>query len=165
MRYYSEGREKIDYFREEYFFLSNFYPAKLIFEGITYHSAKAAFQAQKLADSSARAAFAELSPDEAKRRGKSTPLRPDWEDVKLDVMRKIVYAKFTQNPHLAQWLIDTGKKPLVEGNTWGDVYWGVDLRTGEGENHLGQILSSLREDFSRNGVPQPDAMPASRGRS
>ncbi|MCR5783252.1 MAG: macro domain-containing protein [Clostridia bacterium] len=161
MRYYAEEKDKIDYFREEYFFLSNSYPTKLIFEGITYHNAEAAFQAQKTADPKARAAFADLAPDSAKRMGKSVPLRPDWEEIRLDVMRKIVYAKFTQNPHLAQWLIDTGSKPLIEGNTWGDVYWGVDLRTGEGENHLGEILSSLREDLSRNGIPEPDAIPAS----
>ena len=161
MRYYEQERERIDCFREEYFFLSNFYPAKLIFDGVTYLSSEAAYQAQKAADPQERAAFAELSPDEAKSRGRSIPLRPDWDDVKLDVMREIVYAKFTQNPHLARWLTDTGEKPLIEGNTWGDVFWGVDLNTGEGENHLGKILSALREDFTRNGIPHPDAMPVS----
>ena len=159
MRYYAEPRDQIDYFREEYYFLSNFYLSRLCFEGITYGSAEAAFQAQKLADPQARAAFAQLSPDEAKRAGKTADLRPDWEDVKLDVMQKIVSAKFTQNPHLAQQLIETGDLPLIEGNTWHDVFWGVDLRTGEGENHLGKILMALRSSFLQNGIPTPDVQP------
>lgn len=161
MRYYAEKRDKIDYFREEYFFLSNFYYDKINYDGITYTSAEAAFQAQKLADPEARTAYAVLSPDEAKREARKEALRPDWEDVKLDVMRQIVYAKFTQNPHLARWLIETGEQPLIEGNTWGDTFWGVDLRTGEGENHLGKILMDLRSAFCKRGIPMPDEMPAS----
>ncbi|MBQ7546064.1 MAG: DUF1768 domain-containing protein [Clostridia bacterium] len=161
MRHYAEKRDQIDYFREEFFFLSNFYYSKLCLDGITFSSAESAFQAQKSADPKVRSAFAALSPDEAKRAGRKVDLRPDWNDVRLSVMRRIVYAKFTQNPHLARWLIETGDLPLIEGNTWHDIYWGVDLRTGEGENRLGQILMQLRRSFIENGIPAPDELPES----
>lgn len=36
--------------------------------------------------------------------------------------------------------------PLVEGNSFGDTFWGVDARTGKGENHLGKILMKVREE-------------------
>lgn len=52
-----------------------------------------------------------------------------------------------------QDLLDTGNKTLKEGNYWKDLYWGVDLRTGEGENHLGKILMQLRDYFRSNGIP------------
>ena len=161
MRYYAEEKEKIDYFREEYFFLSNFYPAKIQFDGITYPSAEAAFQAQKTTDAQERAAFATVSPDEAKKMGRTVALRSDWDEVRLAIMRQVVYAKFTQNPHLTQWLVWTGNKTLIEGNTWGDIYWGVDLRTGKGENHLGRILMALREEFAESGLPCSEIKPES----
>ena len=65
-------------------------------------------------------------------------LRPDWESVKVKVMREIVHEKFAQNPDLAQRLIDTGDEYREEGNTWGDRVWGTV--NGQGANLLGQIL-------------------------
>lgn len=62
--------------------------------------------------------------------GSHVRLRPDWEHVKTGIMKEIVRAKFSQNQELAQRLMATGEKIIVEGNTWGDVYWGMDTRTG-----------------------------------
>lgn len=101
--------------------------------------------------------FSELYPDEAKKLGRRIPLRPDWDEVKVRIMEKVVRAKFTQNPKLAGRLVETWDKPLFEGNTWHDVFWGIDLKTGEGENHLGQILMALRADFIKNGLPDGSA--------
>lgn len=47
MRDYEDERQCIDLFREEYEFLSNFYPAKMEYQGISYYSSEAAYQAQK----------------------------------------------------------------------------------------------------------------------
>ena len=153
MRYYEQERDVIDFFREEYEFLSNFYPAKMRFEGILYQNAEAAYQAQKCADPEERKKFAQLYSDEAKRLGREVALRSDWEDVKVPVMEQIVRAKFTQHPRLAKRLVETGDKPLVEGNYWHDVFWGIDLRMREGENHLGIILMALRKEFTEKGLP------------
>ena len=46
-------------------------------------------------------------------------------------MEKVVRAKFTQNPHLARFLVETGDAELIEGNSWHDTFWGVDLKTGD----------------------------------
>ena len=154
MRYYEIPREEIDYFREEYEFLSNFYPTKVVFDEITYYNAEAAYQAQKCSRYEDRFQFALMSADEAKRLGQKIEIRPDWDDIKYHVMEQVVYAKLAQNPTLAQDLLDTGDKPLKEGNTWGDVYWGINLRTGEGENNLGKILITLRDYFCANGIPE-----------
>ena len=154
MRYYEIPREEIDYFREEYEFLSNFYPTKVMFDEMTYYNAEAAYQAQKCSRYEDRCQFALLSADEAKRLGQKIEIRSDWDEIKYPVMEQVVYAKFAQNPTLAQDLLDTGDKPLKEGNTWGDVYWGINLRTGEGENNLGKILMALRDYFRENGIPE-----------
>ena len=148
--------EKIDRFRGEYEFLSNFYPVEIRFGGIVYQNAEAAFQAQKCTDPAAREAFKDLTGAQAKQKGRRAALRPDWEAVKPEIMRDVLYAKFTQNPALAKALLDTGDTPLVEGNTWRDYYWGVDLRTGRGQNHLGRLLCELREELRKNGLPAPE---------
>ncbi len=148
--------KRIDRFRLEYDYLSNFYPACVKVDGLEYLSSEAAFQAAKCAKLEDRIPFTELGSNDSKRMGRKVPLRPDWEKVKIREMEKIVRAKFTQNPHLARFLVETGDAELVEGNTWHDVFWGVDLKTGEGENHLGKILMALREDFQRNGIPELD---------
>ena len=153
MKYYEQEREAIDFFRGEYEFLSNFYPAKLFFDGIAYLNSEAAYQAQKCAAAGDRAQFSQPSADEAKRLGRQVSLRRDWDQVKLGLMARIVRAKFSQHPRLARKLLETGGRPLIEGNYWHDVYWGMDLKTQEGENHLGRILMTLRQDFCENGLP------------
>ena len=153
MRYYAAQRECIDYFREEYAFLSNFYPARIHFEGITYSNSEAAYQAQKCVRAGDKKQFSELSADEAKRLGSRVPLRPDWNEVKASVMERVICAKFAQHPRLAKKLLETGNKQLYEGNRWHDTFWGIDLKTREGENHLGQILMDLRQYFRTNGLP------------
>lgn len=140
-------KSRIDCFREEYLFLSNFYPCEVPYNGITYQNAESAFQAQKCLNEEERLPFAEMHPAKAKNIGRHVTLRPDWEDVKIDLMEEIVRAKFTQNPELAEKLLATGDALLVEGNKWGDTCWGVDVRTGRGQNHLGKILMKVRKEL------------------
>lgn len=142
----------VNRFRGDYAFLSNFYPAKLCYEGIAYYNAEAAYQAQKCADPAQKMQFAKLYADEAKRAARGVSLREDWDRVKLGIMEQIIQAKFEQNPRLAQLLLDTGDMQLVEGNTWHDLFWGVDLKTGVGENRLGRLLMGLRETFKAGGI-------------
>ena len=65
-------------------------------------------------------------------------------------MTGIVRDKFTRNPELKRLLLATGDAVLIEGNTWGDRFWGVDKRTGKGENHLGLILMDIREELKND---------------
>lgn len=135
-------------FEGEYEFLSNFYEVSVEYNGLTYGSSEAAFQAQKCMTDEERQAFTKYSPDKSKRAGKRVKLRSDWEDVKLKIMEDVLRAKFTQHKDIAERLIDTGGKILIEGNDWGDVFWGADSQTGEGENHLGEILMKIRGELN-----------------
>ena len=155
MMKHDDGPDRdIGRFRGEYDFLSNFYPTKVCFEGITYYNAEAAYQAQKCLCRTDKEQFARLSADEAKRLGQKVQVRPDWDASKRQVMERVVYEKFAQNPVIAQDLLDTADRTIKEGNSWQDLYWGVDLTTGEGENHLGRILMALRDDLRQNGLPE-----------
>lgn len=138
---------KIHEFRNEYFFLSNFYEAPVEYGGILYGSNEAAFQAQKCLTEEEKRAFGPLRPSDAKKKGRRVQLRPDWEQVKVGIMEEIVRAKFTQNEELRALLLATEDAVLEEGNTWNDTFWGVHLKNGQGRNHLGQILMKVRGEF------------------
>jgi ribA/ribD-fused uncharacterized protein len=86
------------------------------------------------------------TPLQAKRLGRKAPMRPTWEEEKVAVMLALLRVKFLW-PDLAQKLIDTGDAYLVEGNTWGDHFWGVC--NGKGQNHLGHLLMQVREELRR----------------
>lgn len=133
----------IDNFRGDYAFLSNFYEVDFVFKGVKYHNSEAAFQAQKCPELAEQ--FSKLSPSEAKRRGRLVPLRNRWDEIKCLIMYDVVEQKFLQNPVLMQRLIKTKDAKLIEGNTWGDRYWG--MCNGVGENKLGEILMMVREKY------------------
>ena len=130
-------------FRDDYYFLSNFYPCEVLYDGHKYLSAEAAFQAQKTTDNNEKALFETYSASVAKRHGREVCIRDDWEKVKVSLMYDIVLAKFTSNPVLADRLLATGNETLAEGNTWGDTFWGVC--NGNGKNMLGIILMKVRD--------------------
>jgi hypothetical protein len=125
--------------------LSNFatYPIKL--DGKVWPTSEHYFQAQKFKDPAERERIRRAStPLEAARLGRSRKLRlrPDWEAVKVEVMRKAVQAKFTQHADLTALLLATGDAKLVE-HTPNDEFWG-DAGDGSGRNMLGRILMDLR---------------------
>lgn len=134
-------------FRDEYDFLSNFYEVEVRWDGRVYRNSEAAFQSAKTLDAQLRDTFASLDALSAKRMGQCVPLRPYWDIIKTTIMDTIVRAKFKQHPDLAKRLVETGDAELIEGNDWNDTFWGVDNRTGKGENHLGKILMNIRQDM------------------
>lgn len=138
----------ISSFRGKYDFLSNFYTAPILFEGLRYQNNEAAFQSAKIVDKKSRMIFCGLDPSASKRMGRRLRLRDDWETVKTDVMEAIVRSKFSENPDLREKLLATGDSFLVEGNTWGDTCWGIC--NGKGENRLGKILMKTRYELRRS---------------
>lgn len=135
----------INEFRGPYYFLSNFYEAPVTWNSITYRNNEAAFQSAKTNDIVVRKTFATMDPSTAKREGRRVALRPDWEEVKYQVMYEICLAKFIQNSELRERLLATGDEYLEEGNTWGDRTWGTV--NGQGNNRLGKILMQVRDEI------------------
>ena len=138
-------------FKDEYDWLSNFYLCNILYKGEYYTSAEAAFQAQKCVDENEKKLFLTLPPGKAKRLGRIVKLRTDWEQVKEKIMYEILLIKFTQNIELKEKLLDTNDNYLMEGNNWGDIFWGVCPPEGEpgknGLNVLGELLMKVRSDI------------------
>ena len=134
----------IDSFRGEYFFLSNFYPHAIELNGLKYPCNENAFQALKIVNKDDRKIFETISPKEAKKLGRHVQLRANWNDMRYDIMYQLCVLKYS-DPVLKAKLIATYPEQLIEGNVWGDKYWGAV--NGIGQNKLGKILMKIRDDL------------------
>ncbi|MFV0625837.1 MAG: NADAR family protein [Alphaproteobacteria bacterium] len=138
-------------------FLSNFYPYKkdgskfahhvsVIYNDIEFDCVENAYQTAKSLDVSLQKQMVKMSPYETKSYWdeRRDEVRPDWQDIKYQIMKNLVEQKFYGSSELSHLLLQTGNCLLEEGNDWGDTYWGIDMESGAGENHLGKILMQIR---------------------
>ena len=132
------------FFRDDFAFLSNMFPCEIVYKDLHFQSSESLYQAAKCKDKSLIPNFCNLDGYRAKKLGRKVQLIDNWEQIKIDVMRKCVYLKFTQNPILLQRLKKV-KGLISEENTWNDTFWGICNR--EGENHLGKILMEFRDSL------------------
>lgn len=131
----------IEEFREEFYFLSNFSD-----EGGVQPTVEHWFQAGKAVRAGdAERIMAASTPGRAKKLGRHVKLRSDWEEIKIDFMRQLLYEKF-EEPEIKAKLVATNPRELIEGNNWGDDFWGVC--TEAGQNHLGLLLEEVRQWYT-----------------
>lgn len=96
------------------------------YEGVRYGSVNEAYAAEK----------SKIPPE-------------DWQSKNRDIMKALIKAKFLQNPELKQKLLDTGSKEIrffTVHPFWGCFADKDDLKK-PGENQLGKILESVREEM------------------
>ncbi|QGH45272.1 hypothetical protein [Bacteriophage Eos] len=139
-------------FDGEFSFLSNFYESEMeIDQGptkppVVVKTLEHAYQALKAkTKDECDWVLASPTPGVAKRRGQKVDAWDNWEELKADIMLELLRIKFFFNENMRQRLLATGTARLVEGNTWGDRYWGVCR--GEGENTLGMLLMQVRSEL------------------
>lgn len=110
------------------------------------------FQSRKTHDLAMKVAILMApTPGEAKKLGRSAPLREDWEQVKRYEMRDVVLRKALTEPDFVDWLMGTGTARIVEYNTWHDNVWGIctcerceRAVVYSPQNALGEILMEIR---------------------
>ena len=150
------GRLVIPEFKGDDYFMSNFYAHEQYFttadKPLRMPTAEHVFQAAKYkaldADEDERVAYVvkvagAKTPTEARKLGKQVKGLDvaKWDDMKIGVMREVLLNKFS-NRSLETRLLATGDAMLVEGNTWGDVFWGRCDK--KGYNILGVLLMEIR---------------------
>ena len=125
---------------------SNFSRHAFELDGHNWPTSEHYFQAQKFAGTEHYGhVMRAKTPREAANigRDRKRPLRPDWEQIKEDGMRKALYAKFTTHQELKNVLLSTGDEKLIEKTT-NDYYWGCGTNE-TGLNRLGVLLMELRD--------------------
>ena len=144
-------------FSDDWSFLSNFYPCKVVLDGVEYGSVEHAYQAAKTLNLKEREKFlyAGVTAGRAKRMGdainKSGKRRADWLEVNKPIMLDLLKQKFYPSI-LRRKLLCTFSAILIEGNYWHDTWWGVCEGTCKehgphepyGDNILGLQLMEVR---------------------
>ena len=132
---------------------SNFSPHSIYLKGQDWLTVEHYYQAQKFVGSVDEQLIdlirASETPQQAAKLGRepSRQLRPDWEEVKTEIMREAVFTKFIAHADIQAILLSTGDRLIVEDSPT-DYYWGCGCdRTGQ--NHLGKILMSVRLEISQ----------------
>lgn len=83
-------------------------------------------------------------------RDRSIKIKRGWDNMRLNVMTTAVRAKFNQHPELANLLLSTGARKIIE-HTENDDFWG-DGGNGKGKNMLGVILMKIRAELAAQQV-------------
>lgn len=141
---------KISQFQGSYRWLSNFWKCHIVYDGIEYPSTEHAYQAFKFPIEH-RNQFSmanTLTALQAKNLGRQGPILLSLEN-RLKLMLEVNRLKFNKNynPDLFEKMRNLPPETILEeGNYWGDEFWGINLKTGVGENHLGKILMSIHAE-------------------
>lgn len=140
----------ITQFRGQYFFLSNFFPSKIIYEEQTYPTLEHAFQAAKCVSENDKLKIRNCkSAKEAKMIGRRVKIINEWDNKRKEIMRELLEKKFQQNTQLNISLQATAPEKIVENNYWHDNFWGQCTcgkhRNEKGENILGGLLMEVRD--------------------
>lgn len=160
-----EGKIMIDRFKDDYRWLSNFWIVPITAFGLGIDSVEHGYQAAKAKDLSDRAEIlTAATPGKAKRLGQQIEVRDDWDAIKIPVMRTLLRRKYA-NLEMKQKLLGTGTELLIEGNDWGDTFWGcirekltlaldepVERRVSPargwlGLNNLGKLTMDIRREI------------------
>ncbi len=146
--------------KEDFGGLSNMAPGfPLEVNGIRIRTSEALYQACRFPHMPdlQRRIINERSPMTAKMRGKPfrNESRPDWNAVRVKIMRWCLRVKLAQNWHqFGQVLLETGDRPIVE-RSQKDDFWGAKATQGNmlvGMNVLGRLLMELREQLKEDAL-------------
>ena len=136
------------YENSDHRFLSNMVDCVVQYDGVTYRSVEHAYQAQKSHEDLWKeyCQRQDVNSHQVKRKSHRIDIRDDWEEVKLQIMADLLLQKFKQQPFYSK-LLDLQHEYIQEGNYWGDTFWGVCEKTGEGRNVLGKLIMNIRNAF------------------
>lgn len=153
--------QQVFFYEQDFYVLSNFSAFNLMWSGIEFPTSEHAYHWCKFSEPllpadgeqlrdwralmdairfapSAHEAFKMAERHKDKR-------RPDWDTVKVDVMRSILRAKVEQHEYVRRKLLATGDRELVE-DSWRDDFWGWGPNR-DGQNMLGKLWMEIRAEL------------------
>ena len=144
--------ERVLFYEGKWYFLSNFSSFAIWWMGILWMTVEHAYQAAKFTDPAiVEEIRTAMSAHDAKKiaRKYQDKVRADWNDIKLEIMEKLLRLKIEQHPYVREKLLETGDAELVEDSPK-DSFWGrgPDWR---GLNHLGRLWMKLRSELRERG--------------
>ena len=129
-------------------YMSNFYPARMYIYKRWWTWAEAPYQVRKTFQAEGWELIHNAkTARESRELGQKLTMRPDWDQIKREVMKEVCLAKFLQHPDLRKQLMATGTEELIEDTkSTNDMYWGCGTND-DGQNNLGKILMEIRDEL------------------
>ncbi|OGM98666.1 MAG: hypothetical protein A2915_01755 [Candidatus Yanofskybacteria bacterium RIFCSPLOWO2_01_FULL_41_34] len=147
----SNKKESILFYEREFYVFSNFSSFAIEWDGKLYMTSEHVYHSEKFQDEemkelirktrSAHDAFKLAHANEDK-------YRPDWNDVRIGIMKKILHVKVSQHPYVKKKLLQSGDRELIE-DSWRDNFWGWGPDK-DGANHLGKLWMEVRAEVINN---------------
>jgi ribA/ribD-fused uncharacterized protein len=155
VNYKLDTDDQVFFYEQDFYVLSNFSSFRLNWKGLSFDTSEAAYHWEKFQHPdawcagvsianmvmnapSAHEAFKIAEAHKARR-------RPDWDAVKVSIMREILLAKASQHHYVLKKLLATGTRELVE-DSWRDDFWGWGPNK-DGANMLGKLWMEVREEL------------------
>ncbi|BCH33180.1 hypothetical protein MesoLjLc_51100 [Mesorhizobium sp. L-8-10] len=154
---------QVFFYEQDFYVLSNFSSFQVILDGIVFDTSEAAYHFEKFPGSPGLQQKIQLAPsahEAFKLAERNKHLRrPDWDDVKVDIMRDILRAKVDQHEYVRRKLLATGDRELIE-DSWRDDFWGWGPNR-DGKNMLGRLWMEIRAELraAAKGDPCPQCPP------
>lgn len=126
---------------------SNFSGHAFKIDGVRWPTVEHSYQASKFEDAALQERIRLChTPRDAKNLGRSDEAGPraDWEEIKENVMRRALHAKFQTHVDARELPLSTGDELLIEDSP-DDFCWGIG--DGIGRNRLGVLLMELRAEL------------------
>ena len=139
----------INQFRGDFYFLSNMYECDIEFNKNKFKSIEHAYIYHKYDNIEIKKlALSDIDGKVLKIESKRFKKVKGWDDIKLKLMYELLKVKFNKTP-FKEMLISTNDCNIVEGNSWNDTFWGVDITQTPniGENHLGRLIMKVRDEL------------------
>lgn len=148
-----DDEHQVFFYEQDFYVLSNFSAFAVHWKGSRFDTSEAAYHWEKFATRTPAAAAVQwdiLTSNSAHEAFKiaekhRSERRPDWDFVKVGIMRDILRAKAAQHEYVRRKLLATGDRELIE-NSWRDDFWGWGADEG-GQNMLGKLWMEIRSEL------------------
>lgn len=138
--------QQIFFYENEFYVFSNFSSFAIEWKGKLYPTSEHAYHSEKFKDEELKeqVRLCRSAHDALKfAQEHADAYRKDWNDVRLGIMKEILFAKVAQHPYVKKKLIESGDRELIE-DSWRDSFWGWGPNR-DGENHLGKLWMEVRK--------------------
>ena len=148
-----DTNERVLFYEQEFYALSNFSAFRLTWKGIDFDTSEQAYHWEKFfgmpviqgAIHTARSAHDAFKIAEQYKH----LVRAGWSDIRVDTMHEILRAKAAQHEYVRRKLLETGERELIE-DSWRDDFWGWGPHF-DGQNMLGKLWMQVRAELQAGG--------------
>ncbi len=145
------NNDPILFYENTYYSFSNFSSFAIEWKGHFYMTSEHAYHTEKFDDEKLKEEIRQTrSAHDSQKLANlnKDKYRPDWNDIKVSVMKEILREKVNQHPYVKKKLLESEDRLLVE-DSWRDDFWGWGPNK-DGENYLGKLWMEIREEIKNN---------------